>query len=105
MPDRLAALTALFEADPADADTAYMIALEHAKLGDTDTALSWLTRAIETDGEHHYAYYQKGRLLHEAGRSAEALATLDAGIARANAAGAAKAQRELQELRDEVAGG
>ena len=105
MTDRLAALTKLYDADPTDADTAYMIALEHAKTGGIDEALSWLERAIQTDPEHHYAYYQQGRLLHEAGRGAEALAALDAGIARASSAGAAKADGELRALREEVDAG
>ena len=104
MTDRLSQLHKLFEADPADADLPYMIALEHAKAGDADEAILWLDKAIATDAHHHYAYFQKAKLLDEDGEIEQAVAVLDQGIALATQAGDAKALGELQELRLAVAG-
>jgi len=98
MPDRLDQLLKLHAADPDDADVPYMIALEVAKTPDRDAALAWLDKAIATDPAHHYAYYQKGRLLAEKGDTAGARAAIEDGLARAQAAGQGKAASELQEL-------
>ncbi len=98
--DRLAQLEKLHAADPADADVPYMIALEHAKTDRLDEALAWLDKAIATDPDHHYAYYQKGKLLAAQDKQADAKAALEAGLARAQAARHTKAASELAELLD-----
>lgn len=99
MPDRLEQLQKLLAADPSDADVPYMIALEHAKLDDPAAAVDWLDKTIALDPAYHYAYFQKAKMLSELGEDDDALAAVDAGIARANADGNAKATGELQELR------
>jgi len=99
MSDRLEQLTKLLAADPDDADVPYMIALEHGKAGDTETAVAWLDKALALDPGYHYAYFQKAKMLSELGEDDDALAAVDAGIARATADGHAKAVGELQELR------
>jgi len=98
MTDRLEKLHKLYAVDPDDADVPYMIALEIVKTGDTAQAITWLDKAITTDVDHHYAYYQKGRLLAEIGDTDAARAALEAGLKQAQAANHAKAAGELQEL-------
>ncbi|MEO0476273.1 MAG: hypothetical protein AAF085_09960 [Planctomycetota bacterium] len=104
MSDRLEQLQKLFEADPADADLPYMIALEHGKAGGTEEAIAWLDKTIALNAHYHYAYFQKAKLLDEDGEIDEAVAVLDQGIALATQAGDAKALGELQELRMVVQG-
>ena len=104
MTDRLDQLLKLREADPADADLPYMIALEYAKADDADQAIRWLDQAIDQNPHYHYAYFQKAKLLDDQGEGAEALVVLDRGIALATEAGNAKALGELQELRSFMEG-
>ena len=99
MSGRLEQLQKLFEADPADADLPYMIALEHGKAGDTDEALAWLDKTIALNAHYHYAYFQKAKLFDEDGEIDQAVAVLDQGIELATKAGDAKALGELQELK------
>lgn len=99
MPTRLDQLTKLLAADPADADVPYMIALEHGKAEDPAAAVTWLDKTLALDPGYHYAYFQKAKMLSEMGEDDDALAAVDAGIARATADGHAKAINELQELR------
>ncbi|MEE9404666.1 MAG: hypothetical protein V3V20_07220 [Algisphaera sp.] len=99
MPSRLETLETLYAADPADADLPYMIALEHGKADDPETAVTWLSKAITIDPSHHYAYFQKAKMLSELGEDDHAIAAVDAGIAQAAADQNAKALNELQELR------
>lgn len=96
---RLDQLTKLLAADPDDADVPYMIALEHAKADDPETAVVWLDKVLALDPAYHYAYFQKAKMLSEVGEEDDALAVVDEGIARATADGHAKAVGELQELR------
>ena len=102
MSDRLEQLQKMHEADPDDPFCTYGIALEHAKAGDGETALQWLDKTLEADADYAYAYFQKGRILGELGRTREAEAILDTGIARARAVGdseAAHAAEEMTELK------
>lgn len=102
MSDRLASLLRLREADPADGDLPYMIALEHRKAGDLDDALRWLDATLADHPGHHYAHYQKAQVLRELDRPADARAAADAGLQRAQTDGDAKAAGELEALRDEL---
>lgn len=99
MSDRLAQLEELHAADPADADVPYMIALEYAKAGDPQAAITWLDKALLLDPGYHYAYFQKARMFSELGEDDDAHAAVDAGIARATADNHHKAVGELQELK------
>ncbi|MGB0769061.1 MAG: hypothetical protein ACPGYV_15300 [Phycisphaeraceae bacterium] len=104
MTDRLEQLKKLYAADEADADLPYMIALELGKSGETEEAIAWLDKALALNAHYHYAYFQKAKFLDDAGEGAEALVTLDTGIAMATEAGDAKALGELQELRQMMGG-
>lgn len=98
MSDRLEQLTRFFEADPNDAFTAYAIALEHHKAGQTDEALAWLDRTLALDADFAYAYFQKAKMLTGRGETDAAKTELQTGIAAADRANDEKARRELTEL-------
>ena len=97
---RLDSLLKLYDADRADADLPYMVAMEHAKAGDLDEALRWLDTTVADHPGHHYAYYQRAQVLHDLGRTEDAKAAIDAGLTRARADRNAKAAGELEELRE-----
>lgn len=98
MSERLPQLQKLYEVDPNDPFLTYGIALEHAKAGDADEALSWLDRTIAIEPRYAYAYFQKGKLLADMDRTAEARTVLQDGIAQAREAGEAHAVEELTGL-------
>ncbi|MFW6059186.1 MAG: tetratricopeptide repeat protein [Phycisphaeraceae bacterium] len=98
MTERLAQLEKLYEADPDDPFVPYGIALEHAKTGDHDAALHWLDRTLEIDVDYCYAWYQKGRILDEAGRPDEARAALQQGITQAKQTGTPDSLHAAEEM-------
>ncbi len=104
MTDRLSKLQQLHDADPADTDLSYMIALEHAKAGDHDAAIQWLDKTLAQDPHYHYAYYQKARTYAAMNRHDEAKRVIETGLDRANAKGDVKAASELAGLLDSLAG-
>lgn len=96
MSDRLSQLSKLRAADPGDADMPYMIAQEHAKLGDTPAALIAYDECLALDPDYLYAYFHKARALEADERLVEAMETLRVGIQRAKARGDMKALGEIQ---------
>ncbi|MFI4859379.1 MAG: hypothetical protein ACIAXF_01730, partial [Phycisphaerales bacterium JB063] len=74
-------------------------ALEHGNAERFEDAINWLDKALALNAHYHYAYFQKAKMLSELGEDTDAVATLDAGIAKAAAANDGKALGELQELR------
>lgn len=104
--DRLAPLLKLHAADPADPFCTYGIALEYAKAGRTDDALTWLDKTLALDSHYCYAYFQKGKLLADRGIPGDddaARKTLETGIAAATQAGDAHAREEIAALLDSLA--
>ena len=100
MSDRLEQLVKLHTSDPADPFCTYGIALEHAKADRADQAIHWLDETLRLDSSYCYAYYQKARVLSEAGRSQEARQVVGAGLAAAKKAGDQHASEELAQLLD-----
>jgi len=98
MNDRLTKLLALHQADPSDTFCTYALAMEAAKLGRADEAIGWLDKTIALDANQAYAYYHKAKLLAEMDRRADALKTLDEGLAAARRSGDDKALAELNDL-------
>ena len=99
MSTRLEKLTQMQQADPADPFCSYGIALEHAKLGHTDEAMTWLDKTLALDAHYSYAYYQKARLLVQQGKPDDAKAVLDAGMADAAQGSSSDAKHALAEMR------
>ncbi|MGE3109961.1 MAG: tetratricopeptide repeat protein [Phycisphaerales bacterium] len=102
MSPRLHTLLSMLEASPDDAFVLYGIAQEHAKAGNHEVACSFYDRCIAADPSYHYAYYHKAVALHEAGQDSAARAALEAGIAKARAAGDLKALSELQHFHESL---
>ena len=102
---RLRSLLKLFDADPTDAEAAYMIAQEHATASDDHAAVEWFDRALGIDPAFHYAYYHKARALGRLDRAGDALETARDGLGRARAGAHAKASSELAALVEELSAG
>lgn len=94
---RLEQLHKLYAIDPSDADVPYMIAQELAKDGRAEEAVEWYGRCLECEPDYLYAYFHKGKTLEGIGELEVAVATLEAGLARAKAMQDAKAIGELGE--------
>lgn len=98
MSERLEKLLKLHAADPEDPFCPYGIAMEHAKAGDHQKALDWLDKTLHIDATYPYAYYQKAKLLGEAGQKDAARSVVAAGIIAARQVGDDHARSELEEL-------
>ncbi len=90
-------LRRVLEASPNDAFLLYGIAMEHAKLGDHDTALTCFDRALEADPANPYHYFHKARSLEALTRIDEARDVLTAGLEYARRGNDEKAVSEKTE--------
>jgi len=92
---RLEKMLTMLESSPTDAFLLYGIALEYKKLNEFDKTISYLDRAIESDPNFCYAYYQKGQtweLMNDVERAKRAY---EAGIKAGQSIGDTKAVGEL----------
>lgn len=101
---RLEQLQKLHAADPGDADVCYMIAQEFGKGSEHASAIEWYDKCLESDAAYCYAYFFKAMALTELNRKPEAIGVLNAGVAKANEVGNAKAISELTALLEQTAG-
>lgn len=101
---RLDQLMKLRAVDETDADVPYMIAQEHAKLGDYAEACSWYDACLALDAGYHYAYFHKARALQESGDIDDARRTLESGLERSRSDGNQKAVNEISGYLAELAG-
>ena len=95
--DRLAQLLAFHKQDPHDAFTRFAIAQEYVKQGKPEEALTFYRRLIDEQPEYTGTYYHLGKLYEQMGRTEEAIATYQQGIA---ACRAARNLKDLSELQD-----
>ncbi len=100
--DKIAALTAILEANPKDAFARYGLALEYANQGQTETALSHFDQLLNAHPDYTPGYQMAGQLLAKAGRREEATQLLKDGIASALRTGNAHAGSEMEALLDEI---
>jgi tetratricopeptide (TPR) repeat protein len=100
---RIPALEKMLRAsgDRPDPDVLYMLAQEHAKIGEFARAVEWYDRCLAADAAYCYAYYHKALAQESAGRRAEGVATLRAGLDAARRHGDAKATSEIGALLDQ----
>ena len=96
MTDRLQKLLQMLEKSPADPFTLYAVALEHKKSAAHPQALEYLDRTLAADPAYAYAYFQKGQILEELGRTDDAKRAYRDGITAATAKGDAHAKSELE---------
>lgn len=93
--ERLERLHRMVDADPSDAFCLYGLGQEYARRDRLDEAIAWYDRCLAVDPDQSYAYFHKARALEQAGRVADAIATLRSGLDRARRSGDAHAAGEI----------
>mgnify|MGYP001614985343 CR=1 FL=1 len=97
---RLEKLQKSLEANPADAFTRYLVALECVKLHLNEEAIAHFQQLVNEHPHYVPTYYQYAQLLENLQRQTQALAIYHAGLKAARAAGETHAASELQAALD-----
>jgi predicted Zn-dependent protease len=100
--NKIAALTEILQADPANAFARYGLAMEHISQGNTDTALAEFTNLIQHSPDYVPAYQMSAQTLAKLNRTQEALDRLHLGIAAANRTNNQHALAEMEALRNDL---
>jgi tetratricopeptide (TPR) repeat protein len=100
---RLDQLRKLAESQPDDALAQYGVGLECMQLERWEEAIAAFQRTLGLDLDYSAAYFQKARAEVKLGRRAAAAATLQAGIAAANAKGEAHTANEMKKMLETLA--
>ena len=100
--DKIAALSEILTADPANAFARYGLAMEHNTQGNTALALTEFATLIHHNPDYVPGYQMSAQTLAKLGRTEEALARLHAGIAAANRTGNQHALAEMEAMREEL---
>jgi tetratricopeptide (TPR) repeat protein len=100
--DKIAALTEILAADPANAFARYGLAMEHNSQGNTDLALTEFTTLIQHSPDYVPAYQMSAQTLAKQGRTEEAVKRLKEGISAAQRSNNAHAASEMQTLLDDL---
>ncbi|MCY4188089.1 MAG: tetratricopeptide repeat protein [Bryobacterales bacterium] len=95
--DRIDALRAMLEADPANHFARYGLAHEFAKRGNDSKALEEFGRILEEDPDYQAAYYHAGKTLERMNCPDKARDTYQQGIDASHRTGDAHACAELEE--------
>ncbi len=100
--DKLAGLREILALDPRNSFVRYGIAMELAGRGETEAALAEFNTLIENDPDYTAGYFMSAQTLAGAGRTAEAIERLKAGISCAARAGNSHALSEMQSMLGEL---
>ena len=100
--DKIAMLTEILTLNPGDAFARYGLAMEHANQGQTDASLAEFERLLSTHPDYTPGYFMAAQTLLKAGRTDEARARLDQGIASARRTGNQHALSEMEALLAEL---
>ena len=100
--DKLAGLKEILALDPKNSFARYGVAMELAGRGETKAALSEFDILLANDPEYTAGYFMSAQTLATAGRTAEAIERLKAGIASAARSGNQHALSEMQAMLDEL---
>jgi Flp pilus assembly protein TadD len=98
MPSRLQQIQDMLADEPDDPELQYMLAMEHASLGDDAEAVRCFEALVSGHPEYPAAYHQGARALGRLGRMTEARRLLQRGIPIAMKKGETHAVGEMQEL-------
>jgi tetratricopeptide (TPR) repeat protein len=101
-PNRLAMLTQFLEQNPNDAFARYGLAMEHSRLGQTETALEQFNRLLQLHPDYTNGYFMAAQTLERAGRTSEAKKMLENGIAAAQRTGNRHALSEMSGMLEEL---
>ncbi len=100
--DKLAGLKEILALDPKNSFARYGVAMELAGRGQTEAALGEFDTLLANDPEYTAGYFMAAQTLATAGRTAEAIERLKAGIASAARSGNRHALSEMQAMLDEL---
>ena len=100
--DKVAALSAILEQNPADAFARYGLAMAYAAEGENDRALLEYASLLQHTPEYVPAYQMSAQLLLKIGRSQEAQDRLTAGVKVAERSGNTHAAAEMQALLEDL---
>jgi predicted Zn-dependent protease len=100
--DKIAGLKEILSLDPKNTFARYGIAVELASRGETDEAIAEFDKLLEDDSDYTAGYFMAAQTLSKAGRNAEAIERLKAGIGCAARAGNRHALSEMQGMLDEL---
>jgi tetratricopeptide (TPR) repeat protein len=100
--DRIAMLTQIVTANPADSFARYGLAMEHSKAGQIEQALAEFKTLIEKNPDYTPAYFMAAQALANASRVAEAKRWLVDGISSARRTGNNHAQSEMTAMLEEL---
>lgn len=100
--DKIAALTEILAADPANAFARYGLAMEHNTQGNADLALAEFTNLIHHNPDYVPAYQMSAQTLAKLGRTDEAIARLKLGLTAAQRTHNSHAASEMQALLDDL---
>lgn len=100
--DKIAALSEILTADPANAFARYGLAMEHTAQGNTDLALTEFTTLIHHNPDYVPAYQMSAQTLSKLGRIDEAIARLKEGLTAAQRTNNVHAASEMQALLDDL---
>lgn len=93
--DRIATLTEILAANPADKLARYGLAMEYSNAGLVDEALEQFKKLIENNPDYTAAYFMAAQTLANASRTDEAKSMLVDGISAARRTGNQHAQSEM----------
>lgn len=93
--DRIAMLTEILTANPADAFARYGLAMEYSNSGKIDEAMEQFKTLLERNPDYVPGYFMAAQTLEKAGRIGEAKRMLVDGISSARRTGNAHAQSEM----------
>jgi predicted Zn-dependent protease len=100
--DKIKRLQEILALDPKNSFARYGIAMELVKRGDTAAALAEFDILLSNDPDYTPGYFMAAQTLAGAGKKAEAIERLKAGIGCAARAGNSHALSEMQTMLDEL---
>ncbi len=103
--DKIAMLSEILAANPADSFARYGLAMEHLSQGNTDAALAEFDATVAQNHDYVPAYQMSGQTLAKLHRTDEAKARLRAGLDAAGRTSNSHAASEMQALLDELEAG
>jgi tetratricopeptide (TPR) repeat protein len=101
--NKLAMLQEILAQNPMDSFARYGLAMEYSGSGRTEQAIAEFDQLAKDHPEYVPGYFMAAQTLAKAGRTDEAKKRLQIGITAAGSTGNAHAQREMQEMLDELA--
>ena len=100
--DKIAGLKEILELDAKNSFARYGLAMELAGRGETAAAIGEFDTLLANDPGYTAGYFMAAQTLANAGRRAEAIERLKAGIESAARSGNTHAQSEMQAMLDEL---